>query len=543
MAKKIPVGIWNFRKIIEEDYYFVDKSLLIKEIAESGEVVLMTRPRRFGKTLNLSMLQYFYEKSEISTAHLFEGLAIWQYEEFRSLQGQFPVIFVTFKDIFQSTYGEMIKKFAFIIALEFKRHAYLLSSPALDASDSERFSRLQAEIGSERDLASSLHFLSRALSKHHNKKIMILIDEYDVPVQAAYVHGFYEQCILFAKELMTGAFKDNLALEKGLITGIFTLAKSGIFTGLNNLDIFNLTGERFADKFGFTAEEADTMLRYYNIQDLHEVQQWYNGYIFGTMHGIFNPWSIIKCIGNKGALEIYWANTSDNVLLKKMITNAGAATKIDLEILLTDQIIEKTIEESIVFPDLDLEPDMIWTILLFTGYITYKHYEIKEGKKACSLIIPNQEIKFLYKNLIKKLFIESVMGGKAVEFLQALTEGNNEIFSNHLQNFVLNSMSAHDLSSAEPEQSYHLFVLGLLVMLSDDYAVQSNRESGLGRYDIMIIPKQRHRKGIIIELKKVWTIGPDALEKAAQKAIDQIIEKNTPKLFMNKGSKILYAMA
>lgn len=535
MDKKIPVGIWNFRKIIEEGYYYVDKSLLIKNVIESGEVVLMTRPRRFGKTLNLSMLHYFYEISDQPTAHLFEELAIWQHVEFRSLQGQFPVIFVTFKDIFQSTYEDMLNKFAYIISLEFKRHGYLLSSSELDDGDKARILRLQNETGSKLDLAISLQFLSHVLSKHYNKKVIVLIDEYDVPVQAAYVHNFYEKLILFVKELLTGVLKDNLALQKGVVTGIFTLAKAGILTGLNNLDIFNLTNERFADKFGFTAEEAAAMLQYYHIPDFSKVQEWYNGYIFGPIQGMFNPWSMIKCIENKGALEIYWANTSDNILLKKMIARAGAATKTDLELLLSDQVVEKTVDESIVFPDLDIEVDMIWTILLYTGYITYTHYVIKDGKKSCSLVIPNQEIKFLYKNLIKRLFIEMVRGGMAIEFLQALTEGNTEVFSNHLQNFILNSMSSHDISSPEPEQSYHLFVLGLLVMLSDDYIVKSNQESGFGRYDIMIIPKQKHRKGIVIELKKVWTRGPDALEIAAQKAIDQIIERKYDQIFKEQG--------
>ncbi len=412
-------------------------------------------------------------------------------------------------------------------------------------ADKERFNRLQNEKGTELDLASSLQFLSLVLSKHHQKKVIVLIDEYDVPIQAAYVHGFYEKLILFAKELFMGVLKDNPALEKGVITGIFTLAKAGIFTGLNNLDVYNLTKEKMADKFGFTSQEATALLQYYKIHDLDAVQQWYNGYIFGKRHDMFNPWSMIKCVENKGALEIYWANTSDNILLKKMITRAGAATKTDLEMLLTDHVVEKTVNESIVFPDLDVEPEIIWTILLFTGYVTYTHYEIKDGKKACSLTIPNQEIKFLYKDLIKRLFVELVRGGNAIEFLQAFTEGRTEAFSHHLQGFILNSMSVYDLSSSEPEQSYHLFVLGLLVMLSDEYTVKSNQESGFGRYDIMIIPKQKHRKGIVIELKKVWTDGPDALEKTAQKALDQIIEKRYTQALFEQGIKevICYGIA
>ncbi len=533
MTKKIPIGIWNFKKIIEEGYYYVDKSLLIKDIIDSGEVVLMTRPRRFGKTLNLSMLQYFYEISEQPTKHLFEDLAIWRHDEYKAFQGYYPVIFVTFKDIFQTSYEAMLKKYAFIIALEYKRHAYLLSSDILDSDDKERFNRIKSETGTELDLASSLQFLSLVLFKHHHKKVIILIDEYDVPVQAAYVNNFYTPLINFAKELLTGVLKDNPALEKGVITGIFTLAKSGIFTGLNNLDIFNLTDEKMADKYGFTSDEASALLRYYAIEDPDSVKRWYNGYIFGETHGMYNPWSILKCAEKKGQLQIFWANTSDNILLKRLIARSHPSIKSELEALLTGHEVEKIIEESIVFPDLDQRRDLIWTILLLTGYITYSHYKIKSGKKVCSLMIPNEEITFLYEDLIKQIFTELVTVGDSIEFLQALTEGKTDIFQDHLQNFVLNSISMHDLSSKEPEKSYHLFILGLLIMLKPHYNVTSNKESGLGRYDIMITPKEKHRNAIIIECKKVYGDDLDALEKGAQKALDQIIEK--------KYAQMLYA--
>lgn len=530
MTKKIPVGISNFKKIIEENYYYVDKTLLVKDIADSSEVVLVTRPRRFGKSLNLSMLRYFYEISEQPTAHLFKDLAICKHPTLMQAQGKYPVIFITFKEILAPTYEEMLEQFAYTIAQEFNRHEYLLTSDALNKIEKKRFERLQNEEGSKADLANSLQFLSHVLAKHHQKQVVIIIDEYDVPVQSAYLQDFYEPLILFVKRLLTGLFKDNPVLEKGIISGIYTLAKSGIFTGLNNLDIYNLTDEKMADKFGFTEQEATDMLGFYKIQDPNAVKLWYNGYIFGDSHGMFNPWSMSKCIDKNGALEIYWANTSDNALLKKMITHASASTKTDLELLLTDQIIEKSVDESILFSDIDKVSEMIWTMLLFTGYVTYTHYSLKGGKKLCSLTIPHEEIKNLYKDLIEKIFSELVSSGKALEFLKALIEGDTELFATHLQNFILNSMSAYDVSSNEPEKSYHLFVLGLLVMLGDDYLVKSTQESGLGRYDLMIIPKQKHRKGIIIELKKVLTDKPEALEKAAQIAIDQIIATKYPQV-------------
>lgn len=531
MTKQIPVGISDFKEIIERNYYYVDKTLLIKDIVESGKVILITRPRRFGKSLNLSMLRYFYEQNEQSTAHLFDNLAVWQHPSLRELQGAYPVIFVTFKDLLSSSYEVMINQFAYAISQEFNRHEYLLSSSALNESEKKRFKRILNEEGSQVDLGTSLQFLLRVLAKHHKRNVVIIIDEYDVPVQNAYLYGFYEKLILFIKELLTSVLKDNPILEKAVITGIYTLAKAGIYTGLNNLDVYNLTDEKMADKFGFTLQEATAMFEYYNIQNPDEVKAWYNGYVFGKSHGIFNPWSMVKCVDKKGALILYWANTSDNALLKKMIMNATVNIKTDLELLLTDQTVEKLIDESILFADIDREPELIWTILLFTGYVTYTQYVLKGGKKVCSLAIPNQEIKYLYKDLIGKLFGQMVGSGKTVEFLRALTEGNTELFANHLRDFILNSMSSHDISSAEPEKSYHLFVLGILVMLGDEYIVKSNQESGLGRYDLMIIPKQKHRKGIVIELKKVSSDKSDALELAAQKAIEQILETKYAQAF------------
>lgn len=418
MTKRIPVGISNFKKIIEENYYYVDKTLLVKDITVSGEVVLVTRPRRFGKSLYLSMLRYFYEISEQSTAHLFKDLAICEHSTLMQKQGKYPVIFVTFKEILSPTYEEMLEQFAYTIALEFNRHEYLLSSAELNKSEKKRFERLQNEEGSKTDLANSLQFLSHVLAKHHQKQVVIIIDEYDVPVQSAYLQGFYEPLILFVKRLLTGLFKDNPVLEKGIISGIYTLAKSGIFTGLNNPDIYNLTDEKMADRFGFTQQEATAMLQYYKIQDPDSVKLWYNGYIFGDSQSMFNPWSMSKCIDRNGALEIYWANTSDNALLKKMITNASVNTKTDLELLLTGQIVEKSVDESILFSDIDNVSEMIWTMLLFTGYVTYTHYTLKGGKKLCSLTVPNQEIEYLYKDLIGKIFSEFVSNGKALEFLK-----------------------------------------------------------------------------------------------------------------------------
>ena len=541
MKRILPIGISNFKKLREQDFYYVDKSLLIKDLAPKGRVVLMPRPRRFGKTLNLSMLRYFYEKSATSTAYLFEDLKIWEHEEFRKEQGQYPVIYVSFKEIFQASYPEMLERFAFCIALECKKHPELFTSAKLDDDEKKWFKRLSTKSSSEFELASSLKFLTEVLYKHHQKEVILLIDEYDVPVQAAYVHGFYDKLILFLKELLTGALKDNERIEKGILTGIMTLAKAGIFTGLNNLDIYNLTHPKLADKFGFTSDEAEVLLKYYDINELKSVKEWYNGYIFGETNGMFNPWSMLKCIEMKGSLEIYWSNTSDNILLKRLISRASSTTKSELEQLLTGSSIKKAIEESVVYPNIDKQQHLIWTVLLFTGYLTYTDYKVNKGKKECDLIIPNEEIKNLYQDLITQLFAESVAGDHVQDLLVSMLEGQTEIFSSLLQDFVLTSMSTYDLASSEPESSYHLFILGLLVMLSDTYEVRSNRESGLGRYDIMISPKEKHKPAVVIEFKKVWKKTENGLEVSAQKALDQIIEKKYAQELYDQGIQNIIA--
>ncbi len=541
MKKILPIGISDFKDLRENNYYYVDKSLLIQDLAPKGRVASVQRPRRFGKTLNLSMLRYFYEKSDTSTAFLFEDLKIWQHKEFRKEQGQYPVIFVSFKEIFQSSYTEMLKRFAYCIALECKRHTELFTSTKLDDDEKEWLKRLSALTGSEFELASSLKFLTEVLYKHHGKKVIILIDEYDVPVQAAYIHGFYDTLILFLKELLTGALKDQSLIEKGILTGIMTLAKAGIFTGLNNLDIYNLTNPRLADKFGFTTDEAGELLEYYDINELTKVKEWYNGYIFGKTDGMYNPWSMLKCIESGGILEIYWSNTSDNILLKTLISRASSTTKSELEQLLTGNSVKKVVQESIVYPDIATQQNLIWTMLLFTGYLTYTDYTVDEGKKECDLIIPNQEIMFLYRDLITQLFTKSVAGDHVQDLLRSLLEGNTEIFSELLQDFILTSMSIYDLANSEPESSYHLFILGLLVMLSKTYEVRSNRESGLGRYDIMIIPKDTQKPAVVIEFKKVWKKSENGLEVAAQKALDQIIDKKYAQELYGQGIQTVIA--
>ena len=524
MKKLLPIGFTDYKEIIDNNCYYVDKTLLVKDILQSGKVVLLPRPRRFGKTLNLSMLRYFFEKGTESTAYLFEQQAIWQETDYRKLQGQFPVVFLTFKSAEFSTFEHTFAQLSRIIGKEFTRHSYLLEGSALSSSEKKYVQRIIDFKGSYIDLSSSIESLIQFLHRYHQKKVMVLIDEYDVPVQSGFIHGFYEEIIELIKSLLTSALKDNSSVERGVLSGILTLAKAGIFSGLNNLSVYTLTHERSSDRFGFTSEETEELLNYYGINNHKNIKKWYNGYIFGTTQGIFNPWSLLKCIESNCVFEAYWANTSDNILLRRLLTQATASTRSDFETLLSGGSIKKSIVESIVFPDLDKLQDLVWSLLLFTGYLTYESFERVKGRKIAQLRLPNEEIEYLFEELIKEIFSETVIGNEAEELIQSLLKGNTSYFAELLQGFVLNSMSSHDVPANEPERSYHLFVLGLLVLLGDEYDVISNRESGLGRYDILIAPKNPSQTGVIIEFKKA--LGQEKLKEAAQKALEQIISKN-----------------
>lgn len=520
--KLLPIGISNFKEIIEQNYYYIDKTRLIDEILKKGKVILLPRPRRFGKTLNLSMLRYFFELNE-DNKHLFSHLEISENNEAIKHQGKYPVIFLTFKNIRKKSWQEAYEEFAMTISAEFYRHDYLLQDPQLDEIRKARFKRILAEEASATELANSLLFLSQLLFNYHKNKVVLLIDEYDTPIQTAFIEGYYTDAIEFLRSLLSSILKDAEVMEKGVLTGILTLAKEGIFSGLNNLNIFNLTHEPFSDVFGFTHEETTAFLQAYGITDVNAVKEWYDGYTIGNTSGIYNPWSVIKCIQAQGKIELYWANTSDNALIKTLIAQAPVTMKIELESLLSQSSVSLPIEEAITFPDLHYRVELIWSLLLFTGYLTYSSCSLVAGKKQCTLLIPNQEIKYLYIHLIQEIFQKAVTGGQTKQLLEALIQANVTELTTLLQSFIINTMSTYDISQNEPEKSYHLFVLGLLVLLNDEYYIRSNRESGIGRYDITLFPKRTNLPGIIIEFKV--TRPPHSLEETTDLALAQIIQK------------------
>lgn len=534
--KDLPIGISDYKQLIDENYYYVDKTLFVKDVMEKGgAVALIPRPRRFGKTINLSMLRYFFEKTDTDTSYLFNDKAIWQEQKYKAMQGQYPVIFLSFKDIKEETWEQAYTKIAAIIGLEFKRHQYLTAN--LGPHDLENFTNLTEGQSSEVNLHMSLFWLTQLLHQHYKKRVIVLIDEYDAPVQTAYLNNYYDKMVNLIRALLSTVMKDNSFLERGVLTGILRTAKEGIFSGLNNLTVNALNGPYFSSSFGLTEVEVKLLLKDQKLSAIFEdVRAWYDGYMFGkTM--IYNPWSVIQCAFYRGDFKSYWLNTSDNKLIKRLLTIADDSVKTELQLLLEEQPVVKEIDEGIVFPGIEKHNRAIWSLLLWAGYVTYSKQELIEGITYCTLKIPNKEIKILYTSLLRDIFESSMTPDKTKVILQALITGETELFGALLQEFIINSMSSYDLPSNEPEKSYHLFVLGLLVLLSDSYQVKSNRESGFGRYDIMLIPRKPSKIGIIIEFKKVASYKKETIKTAADTALEQIQQRNYAQELKDHGVK------
>lgn len=532
---KIPIGISDFKEVIEDGYYYVDKTLFIEELKHTnGKVLLIPRPRCFGKTLNLSMLKYFYEISETSNAYLFHKTAIWGETPYRSLQGAYPVIFITFKSCKDRIWSKVYADMTDVITQEFRRHFDHLA-PTLQKHELDDYLAIVNRTASQTLYTNSLFFLTTLLHRSYKKRVMVFIDEYDAPIHAAYTHGYYKQMIDFMRSLMTAVLKDNKSLERGVLTGILRSAKEGIFSGLNNLRVCTLLETKFSDKFGFTSHEVDQFLADARlIKKGALIKEWYNGYTSGTLK-IYNPWSLLECIDHKGEIEAYWANTSDNELIKKLIAQSDEKVKTDLELLLEGTPIVKEIDKGLTLPGIENNQRALWSLLLFAGYLTFTKVRRHDGKAFYTLALPNEEIKLLYQELITSIFEQSLGLAKIEHLKESLSAPTSEQFSDLLQEFIIKSMSSFDIPESEPERSYHTFVLGLLVLLSDRYELKSNRESGYGRYDIMLIPHEKKQWGIIIEFKKVSPTAGETLSTAARRAIDQIKEKNYAQELRDRG--------
>jgi hypothetical protein len=537
--KRIPLGISDFKTLIEEDYLFVDKSLLIKDFWESnGQTILVPRPRRFGKTLNMSMLKYFFENSSKDNSYLFKGLNIESHRDIMKLQGKYPVIYLSFKDEKHSSFEYLQAGLRNLLSRLYKEHKYCLNTDKIDDIDKEYYNSIINKKSDIIDLSDSIKMLSEYLSIYHEKKVIILIDEYDVPIQAAYLNNYYTEAIGFIRNLLSGAFKDNNNLQKGMITGILRVAKESIFSGLNNLKVESILSENLCDKFGFTDSEIEALVSAYDIEEeLLNIKGWYNGYYFGDTT-IYNPWSILNYLSSpKAGLKPYWVNSSSNDLVNVLLAKGSEDVKKDLEVLINGDCITKIIDENIVMGDIEKSSDNLWSFLLFTGYLKVISKERIGIRDYYKLSIPNLEVTTLYYGLIENWFKDTITKENYDVMINSLVNGDIKIFGKLLKQFVLKSISYFDVGGYEGEKVYHAFVLGMLISLNDSHEVISNRESGYGRYDVMIIPKDISKLGIVIEFKKLDPDDEETLEETADMALKQIKEKKYSTTLEARGVK------
>ena len=531
--KKISIGVEDFKEIIDKDGYFVDKTLMIKKLIESrAKVTLFTRPRRFGKTLNQFMIRRFFEdeRSEkgekVDNAYLFEGLKIAECgEEILKHQQQYPVIFLTLKSAKQPTYALAYMELKKRISEEYKRHRYILQGEILTADEKARFEAISAIMDDDSLYTDALGFLSMCLAKYHEKNTIILIDEYDVPLENAYFRGFYDEMIDFIRSLFESALKTNPYLEKSVITGCLRISKESIFTGLNNLKVDSVLRTEYGDSFGFTESEVEEMLAYYNLQEeLTEVKRWYDGYLFNDIE-IYNPWSIINYIYDrdhkitKFALP-YWSNTSSNSIIREMVGEADQEAKADLETLINGGTIEKPVHEDITYGDIHQSQDNLWNFLFFTGYLKKMSERKDESGESLylSMAIPNTEIKTIYKNSISYWFEQRMKETDRSPLVRALETGDCEAAEDFINRQLADTISYYDYA----ETFYHGFMAGLLVNIGG-YRVKSNRESGNGRPDIVMTESKFRGRAMILELKISDTI--QGMEKKCEEALTQMKEQ------------------
>jgi hypothetical protein len=531
----LPIGYDNFRDIIDQKLTFVDKSLLIKSFLDDKgtQVTLITRPRRFGKTTNLSMLHHFFAEEVLGkpTKDLFTGLKIMQQgSEYLQHQGKYPVIALSFKDVkdgsFQSAYDNLCN----LLSRTYAEHLLLLDSPKLTSRQKMDFEAIYERKAEESQVRSSLLDLCNCLYQHYGEKVILLLDEYDTPIQSGYAHGYYDKIVGLIRHLLGASLKSNPYLHRAVLTGILRISKESLFSGLNNIEVYSLLRCEYSQYFGFTEAEVASLLKESGLAaELKEVRAWYNGYQVGNTV-VYNPWSITNCIKRKGLLKPYWVNTSDNLLIKHLLVKSSTKFKHEFELLLEDKVVEKYIDENFVFPEINSSEAAVWSLLLMTGYLKVVASQETLQGSLCQLKIPNQEIRNLYRNIIEVW----LSNGKGVEwyneFIHNLLEGNVAAFKDNLSDIMLQTASVHDLAR-EPEAFYQGLMIGLTASIDKrEYEIKSNRESGIGRYDIVIIPKDIHKLAILFELKSVKTSKQDEdlsllLQQAAKEALLQIDKK------------------
>lgn len=541
--KKLPIGISDYKLLVSEDYYYVDKTDFIRQVVEEGSLItLLPRPRRFGKTLNLSTLRYFFEKTEGNVYRpLFKGKSIEQWKDFDKYQGQYPVIFITLKDCKGETFEEVLLMLAGEIKSEYIRHDYL-QEHIRQEDNLDQFIRLQNRKATPDELAGSMRLLADLLTDYWGMPPLVLLDEYDSPIHVAYDKGYYDRMIGFMRNFMSLVFKDNTNIFRGVITGILRVSKESIFSGLNNISVFSLLDRPMCASFGFTQDETDSVLDDYALGDhKEEVKQWYNGYLFAGIT-IYNPWSVLNYIMYDGVLAPYWVNTGSDVLLRHLLADGPSQIRDGVEALIQGDPVRSVINDKLAFPDLLDKATNIWSFLLFSGYLkasdpvmlSNKLYEYK-------LEVPNLEISTVFETIIQN-WIDGgpVKNDRLERMLQALRLGDIEYFEELLNDFLVNTLSYYDTSGRDPEKVYQAFLLGLLAGMSD-FEISSNREAGFGRYDILLRPKTGQGQAIIMELKRLRP--KETVEQALASALKQIEDKQYAATLRDAGFTDILKMA
>ena len=532
MARTAAIGHQDYETVRMNDYFYVDKTGFIKEWWDSGDIVtLITRPRRFGKTLNLSMTEKFFSTEYAGRKDLFEGMQIWDDDRFRALQGSYPVIFLTFAGLKDSTYLSAREHFCRTIEEIYNRYEYLTEGTLLNEKEKEYYRSVKADMD-DSTAAVSLRNLSDYLCRYFGKKTIILLDEYDTPMQEAYVNGYWDEIVDFTRNLLNNTFKTNPYLERALMTGITRVSRESVFSDLNNLRIVTTTTEKYETSFGFTEEEVAASLREFGLADrADEVKQWYDGFTFGNTEDIYNPWSILNFL-KEGKTAPYWANTSSNSLVGKLIREGNGKVKEEFQMLLEGGAVRSEIDEQIVYDQLDMDESAIWSLLLASGYLAVKKVEtIQSGygdwKQVYTLKLTDFEVQVMFRRMVRNWFAPaaSSYNGFSCAFLEGDVEAMN-VFINRVARGTFSFFdTAGDPEHAEPEKFYHGFVLGMMVELSDKYRLTSNRESGFGRYDIMLMPYRDDLDAAVMEFKVFNPRKEKTLEDTAENALKQIEEK------------------
>lgn len=541
MARVVGIGLQDFSKIQYENVFYVDKTRFIKEWWESkDEVTLITRPRRFGKTLTMSMVEQFFSV-EYTENKCFQDMDIWKEQKYRELQGTYPVISLTFSSIKERNYQDAKKKICATIQMLYQKYRFLIDEDVLSEQEKDEFLRVSAETP-EYEASLTLKKLSAYLNRYYGKNVIFLLDEYDTPMQEAYVKGYWQELADFIRNLLNVTFKDNPYLARGIMTGITRISKESIFSDLNHLKVVTTTSNKYADCFGFTEEEVLNSLKEYGLEDRKdEVKKWYDGFCFGNTKDIYNPWSILNYLDNRAAAP-YWVNTSSNHLIGKLLQEGNKQVKESFEKLLRRECIYTEIDEQIVYDQLDIDENAIWSLMLASGYLKVNNSRVTETNdewdQVYELSVTNFEVLVMLKKLVRSWFAPSASNYN--EFIKALLQDDIKAMNLYMNRIALSVFSFFDTGkkpseATEPERFYHGFVLGLIVDLEERYRITSNRESGFGRYDIMLEPKNIDDPAIIIEFKIQDPEEEKKLSQTVEAALQQIEAKNYATELLDKG--------